>query len=115
MILVFKYINLTFCDRSRNGGSEQVSGEIKLNPRIVLDQVSKLRDHINEVTPSQSAYTNEGTILESIELAIENMENLQQLLTDYQALVLDNADHIEKMINDFVAAEEQVANQIKGG
>jgi N-acetylglutamate synthase-like GNAT family acetyltransferase len=43
------------------------------------------------------------------------MESLQQLLTDYQALVLDNADHIEKMINDFVAAEEQIANQIKGG
>nr|WP_254121109.1 YwqI/YxiC family protein [Shouchella clausii] len=115
MILVFKYINLTFRERSRNGGSEQVSGEIKLNPRIVLNQVSKLRDHINEVTPSQSDYTNEGTILDSIELARENMENLQQLLTDYQALVLDNADHIEKMINDFVAAEEQVANQIKGG
>ncbi|MED4130702.1 YwqI/YxiC family protein [Shouchella miscanthi] len=92
-----------------------MSEEIRLNPQIVLGQISNLRDHINEVTLSNSTYTNEETILDSIEQAKDNMEKIQQLIADYQALVLDNADHIEKMINDFVAAEEQVANAIKGG
>ncbi|GAF22850.1 hypothetical protein JCM19047_2629 [Bacillus sp. JCM 19047] len=92
-----------------------MSEEIRLNPQIVLGQISNLRNHINEVTLSNSTYTNEETILDSIEQAKDNMEKIQQLIADYQALVLDNADHIEKMINDFVAAEEQVANAIKGG
>lgn len=92
-----------------------MSEEIRLNPQIVLGQISNLRNHINEVTLSNSTYTNEETILDSIEQAKDNMEKIQQLIAEYQALVLDNADHIEKMINDFVAAEEQVANAIKGG
>ncbi|KQL58931.1 MULTISPECIES: YwqI/YxiC family protein [Bacillaceae] len=92
-----------------------MSEEIRLNPQIVLGQISNLRNHINEVTLSNSTYSNEKTILDSIEQAKDNMEKIQQLIADYQALVLDNADHIEKMINDFVAAEEEVANAIKGG
>ncbi|WP_263705517.1 YwqI/YxiC family protein [Shouchella tritolerans] len=92
-----------------------MSGEIYLNPTRMKENLTEVRNAIQAVQPSTKGYEAGDTVLEKIEKAKENMEQIQQLLRDYQALVLDNASDIEALVDQFVESEANVAKAIKGG
>ncbi|WP_054711072.1 YwqI/YxiC family protein [Bacillus sp. JCM 19041] len=92
-----------------------MSEEIRLNPGKAKENLNEIRTAIQHVIPTEKSYDGGETILETIEQAKENMENFQQLLQNYQSLVLGNVSDIESLINKFEESETAVASNIKGG
>ncbi len=92
-----------------------LSEEIRLNPGKAKENLNEIRTAIQHVIPTEKSYDGGETILETIEQAKENMENFQQLLQNYQSLVLGNVSDIESLINKFEESETAVASNIKGG
>ncbi|WP_078392901.1 DUF5344 family protein [Shouchella patagoniensis] len=92
-----------------------MSEEIRLNPDKAKENLNEIRTAIQNVIPTEKSYEGGETVLDTIEQAKENMENFQQLLQNYQSLVLGNVSDIESLINKFEESESAVASNIKGG
>lgn len=92
-----------------------MSEEIRLNPDKAKENLNEIRTAIQNVIPTEKSYEGGETVLDTIEQAKENMENFQQLLQNYQSLVLGNVSDIESLINKFEESESAIASNIKGG
>ncbi|TSB45221.1 DUF5344 family protein [Alkalicoccobacillus porphyridii] len=92
-----------------------MSDEIQLSPEMMTRRFETMRSRINELTISNNSYSTNNTKLDSIDLLLEIMSLSQDILNNYQSLVLSNADQIESLVDQFIQAESQVATEIAKG